>query len=150
MPKVRRLGHLVLRVRDLERSEQFYREVLGLEVVDRMGRQMSFLTAREDASHELALLALGPAAPGPDPHRVGLYHFAFQVDSIEELRAFHKQLQENGVQIVGIGDHGISLGVYFLDPDGNEIEVYYELPREQWPKEGSLFAGRFPVPLEVA
>lgn len=146
MAGVQGLGHVVLRVRELERAERFYTEVLGLRVTARRGNRMSFLAAREGVSHELALLALGPEAPPPDPQRVGLYHIAFQVGSLEELERFLGHLQEKGVPIVGIGDHGISLGIYFLDPDGNEIEVFYELPPEEWPKEGSLFQGRFPRP----
>ncbi len=146
MAGVKGLGHVVLRVRELERSESFYRDVLGMRVTARLGRRMSFLAAREGVSHEVALLALGPQAPGPDPQRVGLYHVAFQVDSLEELERFYARLQAMGVPVVGIGDHGISVGVYFLDPDGNEIEVFYELPPEEWPRGGPLFAGRFPYP----
>ena len=148
MVRPKQLGHLVLRVRDLDRSEEFYTQVLELTVTARIPGRMVFLSAREDSSHELALLALGPDAPGPDPHRVGLYHFAWEMASLEDLRKLYRRLQERGVPIVGVGDHGISLGVYFLDPDGNEMEAYYELPRERWPKGENIFAGSFPGSLE--
>lgn len=148
MIRPQQLSHLVLRVRDLDRSEEFYTRVLGLKVTVRMPGRMVFLTAREDSSHELALVSLGPDAPGPDPNRVGLYHFAWQMASLEELRSLYRRLQEEGVTIVGIGDHGISLGVYFLDPDGNEMEAYYELPRERWPQGENIFAGSFPGSLD--
>ncbi len=69
------------------------------------------------------------------------------MESLPALQAFYRDLKESDTQIVGIGDHGISLGVYFVDPDGNEIEVFYELPREQWP-EGNVFGGSFPGTLE--
>lgn len=144
--KVARLAHLVLRVRDLERSEKFYREVLGLKVTAQIPGRMTFLAASDASSHELGLMAVSPSAPGPDPRRAGLYHFAWQVDSLEELQAFEKRLREKGVEVVGVGDHGISLGYYFLDPDGNEIEVFYELPQKQWPKSGNIFQGKFPLP----
>ncbi len=147
MVRPRRLGHLVLRVRDVERSARFYTEVLDLKVTHRFPGQMVFLSASGDSSHELALMALGPDAPGPEPGRVGLYHFAWEMGSLEELRELYALLQKKGVPIAGTGNHGISLGVYFLDPDGNEIEAFHELPRDRWPKR-DIFAGSYPGSLE--
>lgn len=147
--KVNGLAHLVLRVRDLERSVDFYTRVLGMHVVARAGGRMAFLNSAGagDKSHELGLLALGAAAPAPDPQRVGLYHFAWPVDSVQELESFHQHLVDQGVNIVGYGDHGISMGVYFTDPDGNEMEVFYELPKEEWPQGKPAFRGNFPLPV---
>lgn len=147
--KPKKLGHVVLRVRDLERSEPFYADVLGLRVTGRIPGRMLFLSAGED-SHDLALLQVGAAAPGPDPSRVGLYHFAYQVDSREELRQWYHRLQEKGVTIVGSADHGVSQGIYFLDPDGIEIELTYEAPRDEWPKGDNPFAGNRPLLFEEA
>ena len=145
---VRRLGHLVLRVRDVERSEKFYTEVLGLIVTGKRPGRMVFFSAPETgSSHELACMAVGPEAPGPEQDRVGLYHMAWQVDSVEELEAFHRRLKEQDATIVGYGDHGMSAGVYFLDPDGNEVECYYELPKDQWPGEGPANGEKFPLPV---
>ena len=144
MVRPKQLGHLVLRVRDLDRSEEFYTDVLGLTVTSRLRGNMVFLSAGE-ASHELALMSVGPDAPGPEPDRVGLYHFAWEMETFEDVKALYKELKDKSVEIGGTGDHGISLGVYFFDPDGNEIEAFYELPRDQWPKEGSIFGGRFPL-----
>ena len=145
MVKPKQLGHIVLRVRDLDRSERFYSEVLDLRVTTKRPGAMVFLTAGDEASHELALMSVGLDAPGPEPDRVGLYHFAWEMESFEDLRKMYAELKEKRVEIGGIGDHGISLGVYFFDPDGNEIEAFYELPKDQWPEEGNLFAGRFPL-----
>ena len=147
MLKPKQLGHLVLRIRDLERSEQFYTGILGLEVTERIPGRMLFMSAAGDSSHELALMAIGDDAPGPDPSRVGLYHFAWEMNSFEDLQALYSKLQREDIRIAGIGDHGISVGVYLFDPDGNEIEVFYELPRDQWP-EGNVFGGKFPRSLE--
>ena len=148
MVKPKQLGHLVLRVRDLDRSERFYADVLGLQVPTRMPGAMVFLTAGE-ASHELALMSVGPDAPGPEQNRVGLYHFAWEMASFEDLKKLHRELRAKRVRIAGIGDHGINILICFLDPDGNEIEAFYELPRDQWPKEDNIFAGKFPLgPLE--
>ena len=145
MVKPKQLGHIVLRVRDLDRSERFYSEVLDLRVTTKRPGAMVFLTAGDEASHELALMSVGLDAPGPEPDRVGLYHFAWEMESFEDLRKMYAELKEKRVEIGGIGDHGISLGVYFFDPDGNEIEAFYELPKDQWPEEGNLFAGHFPL-----
>ena len=144
MVKPKKLGHLVLRVRDLERSERFYTDVLALTVTERRPGAMVFMSAGE-ASHELALMSVGPDAPGPEQDRVGLYHFAWEMDSFEDLKQMYRELKEKGVRVGGVGNHGISMGVYFFDPDGNEIEAFYELPKDQWPKEGTIFAGSFPL-----
>lgn len=122
-----RLAHLVLRVRNLARSEEFYTQVLGLRVISQTPGVTTYLSSGE-SSHTIALMNAGL-----DHTRVGLHHFAFQVDSPEELREFYDHLVERKVRIVGTGDHGISQGIYFQDPDGNEIEVFHELPRGQVP-----------------
>ena len=136
-----------MRVRNVERSEGFYTEVLGLHVTHRIPGMMVFMSASSDASHELALMSIGEGAPGPEAGRVGLYHFAWEMESFEDLRAMYRELKAGDVKIAGIGDHGISIGVYLFDPDGNEIEVFYELPRDRWP-EGDIFQGSFPGSLE--
>ena len=122
--------------------------MLGLEVTNSRPGKMVFMSAGDDASHELALIPVGPNAPGPEQGRVGLYHFAWEMASFDDLRTLYREMKEKGVNIGGIGDHGISIGVYFFDPDGNEIEVFYETPREQWPEDGDLFSGQFPQSLE--
>jgi catechol-2,3-dioxygenase len=138
----------VLRVRDVERAEKFYTEVLGLKVTGKSpGRMVFFSSDGSSSSHELACMALGAGAPGPEQDRVGLYHMAWQVDSLEELERFHQHLKGHDVRIVGYGDHGMSVGIYFLDPDGNEVECFYELPREKWPAEGPHTRGKFPLPV---
>lgn len=141
-----KLGHIVLRVRDLERSERFYTEVLGLRKTGEVPGLMSFFTTQNSTdSHDLALMRLGPDAPDPDPKRVGLYHFAYQVESEEALADAYRTLREAGVPIVGSADHGVSKGIYLLDPDGIEIEITYEVPPERWPDGANPFAGAKPL-----
>ena len=141
MVKPQNLGHVVLRVRDVGRAQDFYTGLLDLDVKARYGDQMVFLSSNDRSSHELALMSVGPDAPGPEPDRVGMYHFAWRYASLRDLRDLQSQLNERGVKN-GIGNHGISIGIYFFDPDGNEIECYYELPTEHWP-EGDPFAGEY-------
>ncbi|MEX0763180.1 MAG: VOC family protein [Dehalococcoidia bacterium] len=147
--KVKNLGHVVLRVRDAEASARWYEQVLGLHVTYKIPGRMVFLSSRDDTSHELALMSLGPNAAGPSADRVGLYHIGWQLESLEDLTGLRARLEEQGVRVAGIGDHGISLGVYVFDPDGNELEFFYELPPEEWPSSGDLFTGHFPKPVEV-
>jgi len=86
MVKPKQLGHLVLRVRDLDRSEAFYTDVLGLEVTGRIPNTMVFMRALGESSHELVLTSVGSDAPGPEQDRVGLYHFAWEMDSFQDLK----------------------------------------------------------------
>jgi len=90
-------------------------------------------------------MRLGPDAPDSEPNRVGLYHFAYQVGSETALAEAYRTLQEAGVPIVGTGDHGVSKGIYILDPDGIEVEITYELPQDQWPQGANAFAQTRPL-----
>jgi len=123
----KQLGHIALRVRDVDRAVQFYSDVLGLTVRNK-GR-VAFLGAREDASHEIALFPLPADAPVPEPNRVGLYHMAWEMASFAELEALHRRLQQSGARIVGYSDQ--QCNVMFLDPDGNELEALWEPSPEE-------------------
>lgn len=147
--KVKQLAHVVLRIRDLERSKRWYVDVMGLKVMAEMPGRMVFLSASDSVSHELGLMQISPDAPGPEQNRVGMYHMGWQLESREELINLKSKLEAKGVNVVGVGDHGISLGVYVKDPDGNELEFFYELPPEEWPADGDLFTGHFPVAVDV-
>ena len=104
----KQLGHLVIRVRDLEKSEQFYTNVLGLTVMNKRPGVMTFMSADEGMSHELALVPVGEDAPGPESTRVGLFHMAWEMDSFEDLKQLYEVIKENDVTVENVGDHGIS------------------------------------------
>lgn len=148
----RSLGHVNIFVRDVERSRQWYADVLGLHTYGYRPGRAAFMAADPEQSHEIALVQVGEEAPGPQKGQVGLNHMAWMMSSLEDLKEIYQRLEDKGVPIERVGDHGISIGIYFRDPDGNGVEVSYELPRSQWPRQERLFAedlvdlGRFPGP----
>ena len=104
MAGVKNLGHANIRVRDVERSEKFYTEVMGLEVTNRSPGSMVFMIAGGDLSHELALVSVGDEAPGPEPSRVGLAHMAWQMDSFDDLKRMSRHLKKKRVNIAKMGN----------------------------------------------
>jgi catechol 2,3-dioxygenase len=126
-----RIGHVVLKVRDLDRSLAFYRDLLGFTVVSELSNVMIFLAADGQNHHDLALLRVGQQAPSPVPTAVGLYHVAIQLADWEAVRTAHTLLVERGL-LRGAIDHGVSRSLYTADPDGNEIELYCDAPRSEW------------------
>lgn len=142
-----KLGHIVLAVDDVQISTGFYEDILGLRVTARMSDSMVFLSSRKNASHELALIKIKDS--NVDYHSNGsrVVHFAWQMASFEDLKEIYSHLLDKKIKITRLGDHGISMGIYFFDPDGNEIEVFFELPQEQWPDK-DIFSGQFPMKLQ--
>lgn len=132
MITVSRLNHAVLYVRDLDRAVDFYRAAFGFEEIARERGAMAFLRARgSDNHHDLGLLALGPDAPRPPRGATGLYHLAWQVPTIEDLAAGIPVLHALGA-LTGASDHGATKSLYGKDPDGNEFELMWVVPREEW------------------
>ncbi len=119
-----RIGHIHIKVRNLVRAEQFYRELLGAHVTERLGNQFSFLSMGT-AHHEIALQAIGDDGNAPTADMVGLYHSAFEVAGPEELLAAILRLETLGAPF-SLVDHGISWAVYSADPDGNGVEIYLD------------------------
>jgi catechol-2,3-dioxygenase len=129
---VSRLNHAVLYVRELDRSVEFYRRAFGFEEIAREGGQMAFLRAAGGQNHhDLGLLAVGPNAPQPPRGSTGLYHLAWEVPSIADLAAAQSKLIELDA-LTGQSDHGATKSLYGRDPDGNEFEIMWMVPREQW------------------
>jgi catechol-2,3-dioxygenase len=150
--KPKYLGHVNIYVRNVERSHQWYTDVLGLHTYDFIPGRAAFLSADLNQSHEVALIQVGNDAPGPQTRQVGLNHMAWMMHSLDDLQEVYQRLKEKNVAIDHVSDHGISVGIYFRDPDGNGIEVSYELPRSEWPHDEHIFSnkdrkhGLFPGP----
>ena len=132
MIPVARLNHAVLYVRDLDRSVDFYQRVFGFKEIARERGMMAFLRAADSTNHhDLGLMAVGPAAPRPPRGSTGLYHLAWEVPRIEDLARAASVLSAEGA-LGGASDHGATKSLYGQDPDGNEFEVMWMVPREEW------------------
>ena len=120
-----RIGHVVIKVRDLERSRKFYTDVMGLTLMMEAPKlKMVFLASNGRDHHEIGLVEVGADAPGPQKGEIGLVHIAFRLRDEEHLRAAYRELKENQVTILSTVDHGITKSIYFRDPDGHQLEVY--------------------------
>lgn len=119
-----KIGHVHLKVRDLDRAEEFYRTLLGAKQTERLDHHYSFLSMG-GAHHEVALQEIGPVAQNPTPDMIGLYHSAFEVNDTREFLSAIERMDELGVPCTLV-DHGISWAAYTADPDGNGVEVYLD------------------------
>ena len=142
---VRELGHLVLYVRDVRRSAAFYGDVLGWRrIFPEEGEPVGVAAFSGGRTHhELLLIEVGEdAAPIPPGRRVGLYHFGLKVgDSDDELREMVERVRAAGVRVVGASDHQVTHSLYLEDPDGNEVELYVDVPGVDWHDDPSLLMG---------
>ena len=124
-----RLGHAHLKVRDLERSIAFYTKMFNLTVTERVGTHYAFLSGGP-AHHEIALQRVGANAPQPPAHGTGLYHVALEVPDRRALAEAYEQLRAAGIAVTPV-DHCISWALYFDDPDGNGLEIYWDTRDEK-------------------
>ncbi len=147
---VRRLNHAVLYVRDARKSAAFYEEALGFVIRGEMfdGQAVFLRAAETDNDHDLALFTIGPQAPPPQPGRVGLYHLAWEVDSINDLVEMRERLLRMN-SLVGESDHGVSKSLYAKDIDGNEFEVMWALPFDER-QDAPTYTRRLELAAEVA
>lgn len=130
------IGHVHLKVADLERAIAFYSGVLGFEVTQRMGRHAAFLSAGGYHHHIGLNTWESEGGSPPPPGTTGLYHVAIRYPDRAALADALKRLIDAGVPLDGAADHGVSEALYLRDPDGNGVELYRDRPREEWPRDG--------------
>lgn len=138
--RVQELGHIVLYVKDLQLSTQFYGDILGWKKLPRQVGMPAQAFTGGRTHHELLLIEVGErAATKPEHLQLGLYHFGLKIGNADdELRDAIKFLQEKGVPITGTADHHATHSVYIADPDGNQIELYIDVQDANWREDESL------------
>ena len=144
------IGHVHLKVADLERAISFYGGVLGFEVMQRWGTQAAFLSSG-DYHHHIGLNTWeSRGGSAPEPGTTGLYHLAILYPDRASLGDALRRVREASIPLDGASDHGVSEALYLRDPDGNGVELYRDRPKDQWPRDtdGSLMMGS--APLDVA
>ncbi|MCW1884163.1 VOC family protein [Luteolibacter flavescens] len=147
-PRVR-IGHVHLKVSDLERSIRFYRDVLGFQVMQRFGDAAAFLSAG-GYHHHIGLNtweSLGGSPPPPG--RTGLYHTAILFPDRPELGKVLRRVLEAGIPLDGAADHGVSEAIYLRDPDQNGVELYRDRPQDEWPRQPDGGLAMFTRPLDL-
>lgn len=135
-----RIGHIHLKVSDLERAVAFYRDAFGFELQQYYGSSAAFLSAGGYHHHLGLNVWESRGGPPPAPGTTGLYHFAILYPNRKELARALRRLIQHGVPIDGASDHGVSEAIYLHDPDGNGIEIYRDRPREEWPRQDDQIA----------
>lgn len=144
-----RIGHVHLKVADLERAVAFYRDVLGFEVTTRYGDQAAFLSAG-GYHHHIGLNTWHSKGGTPAPaHHTGLFHTAILYPTRRALAVALKRLRDAGVTLDGASDHGVSEALYLRDPDGNGLELYRDRPRDEWPTDAEGNLTMFTKPLSL-
>ncbi|PRX38897.1 VOC family protein [Salegentibacter salegens] len=140
IPAQTRIGHVHLKVADLERSLKFYRDLLGFEVTMHYGDQAAFISAGGYHHHIGLNTWHSKGAPPASQNTVGLYHTAILYPTRKDLALIFNRLREADYPLTGASDHGVSEALYLNDPDGNGVELYWDRPRDQWPtkEDGSI------------
>lgn len=150
IPAQTRIGHVHLKVADLERSLAFYRDLLGFEVTTRYGSQAVFLSAGGYHHHIGLNTWYSQDAPAATKSGVGLFHTAILYPTRKDLAMILERLRKANYPLTGASDHGVSEAIYLDDPDGNGVELYWDRPQELWhtQEDGSLLMYTRPLDLE--
>jgi catechol 2,3-dioxygenase len=149
IPGAARIGHVHLKVSDLERALDFYCRVLGFELMQRYGESAAFVSAGGYHHHIGLNTWLSKGAPPAPTRATGLYHVAILYPDRADLARAVRQLVEARIPIEGASDHGVSEAIYLRDPDGNGLELYWDRPMEQWPRDANGQLAMVTEPLDL-
>jgi catechol 2,3-dioxygenase len=143
---IQRVGHVVIKMRDLEKAKQFYQGVLGMKIAEEAPFGVFFRF--NDYHHDIAVFRTDPEADLPKKDQVGLVHIALVADNVQSVKEYYDRAKAMGVEIVGSSDHGMTKSLYIKDPEGNEIEIYAEVPEFNY-LENSFVGATKPFDLEA-
>ena len=143
------IGHVHLKVADIDRALAFYRDVLGFEVVQRMGTEAVFLSAGGYHHHFGLNTWESKGGSPPPPGCTGLYHVAIRYPDRATLADAYRRLRAAGISLEGAADHGVSEALYLRDPDGNGVELYRDRPRDRWPKDADGALRMYTRPMDL-
>ncbi|MBL7845022.1 MAG: VOC family protein [Cyclobacteriaceae bacterium] len=149
IPSQTRIGHVHLKVSDLNRALEFYRELLGFELITMYGDQAAFISAGGYHHHIGLNTWQSKGAPPASPYGVGLFHTAILYPTRKDLAVILNRLREHKYPLTGASDHGVSEALYLDDPDGNGVELYWDKPREKWPQKTDGSIEMFTKPLNL-
>ena len=144
-----RVGHVHLKVSDLDRALKFYRDVLGFEVTQRYGNEAAFLSAGGYHHHIGLNTWESEGGSPPPPGSTGLYHLAIVYPTRAQLADALQRLLHAGVRLEGASDHGVSEAIYLRDPDGNGVELYWDRPKQEWPRKPNGDLAMVTEPLDL-
>lgn len=149
IPSATRIGHIHLKVANLERSLNFYCDLLGFNCLSRVGDNAAFISAG-DYHHHIGLNTwFSKDSKPPSNNKTGLFHFALLYPSRKDLAIIYKRLLDQNYALTGVADHGVSEAIYLSDPDNNGLELYCDRPKELWPKDNSGEIKMYTQPLDV-
>lgn len=144
-----KIGHVHLRVSDLERSLKFYCDILGFQLTQRYGTQAAFISAG-GYHHHIGLNTWESLGGSPPPRgSTGLYHLAVLYPDRKELAKAYDRMKKARIPLVGAADHGVSEALYYQDPDDNGVELYFDRPPSEWPKDHEGQLAMFTRPLDL-
>ena len=149
-PVQTRIGHVHLKVADLDRSLRFYQDLLGFELITRYGEQAAFISAG-GYHHHIGLNTWHSLGASPaNRNSVGLFHVAILYPTRKDLAIIFNRLKDNNYPLTGASDHGVSEALYLDDPDSNGVELYWDRPKELWPlkSDGTIHMYTRPLDLE--
>jgi catechol 2,3-dioxygenase len=128
---IERVGHVAIKMRDLDAAKRFYGDILGMKIIAEV-KGVGVFFGFQEWPDDIAVVKVGDDAESPQPNQVGLAHIALRTDSFATVKAMYQRLKEHNVTIVRAVDHGVTKSVYCLDPEGNQIEIFCAVPEVDW------------------